>query len=100
MHLLREIANTLFSKRKRESSLFTMSRIENAHYLGTRKIFMYLPKARIFLAVSMATVVNGYDTTHIAQWRVIRAILDATNRRHWASIAADVCHWSVLPCFF
>jgi hypothetical protein len=46
------------------------------------------------LAVSMAMAMHRYVTAHTAQWRRFRALLDATKRRHWASIAANSCNWS------
>ncbi len=52
------------------------------------------------LAISMATAVHGYNTTHIVQWRRFRALLEATKRRHWASIAANKCNWSCMCWFF
>jgi hypothetical protein len=42
------------------------------------------------LAVLMAMALRRYATAHIARWRRFRALLDATKRRHRASIAAIV----------
>jgi hypothetical protein len=41
------------------------------------------------LAVSMAMAMRRYVTTHITQWRRSRASLEATGRRHRASIMSD-----------
>jgi hypothetical protein len=43
---------------------------------------------------------GAYNTACIAQLRRLRAMLEATKRCHQASIAADRCNWSSLPCFF
>ncbi len=51
-------------------------------------------------AVLMAMVMRRYVTVHIAQWRRFRALLDATKRRHWASIAADGYNRSCMCQFF
>ncbi len=52
------------------------------------------------LAVLMAMAMRRYVTTHIAQWRSFRALLDATKHRYQASIAADSCNWSRMCHFF
>ncbi len=52
------------------------------------------------LAVLMAMAMRRYVTVHIAQWRRFRALLDATKRRHWASIMANSCNWSHMSRFF
>ncbi len=53
------------------------------------------------LAVLMAMAMRRYVTAHIAQWRRFRALLDATKRRHWASIVANSrCNWSRMFRFF
>ncbi len=52
------------------------------------------------LAVLMAMAMRRYVTMHIARWRRFRALLDATKRRHWASIAANSCNWSCMCQFF
>jgi hypothetical protein len=53
----------LSSERKRERSLCTMSRLENAHYLGTRKdLYVPAPKPTSSLTEStnnMAEMCNG-----------------------------------------
>jgi hypothetical protein len=51
------------------------------------------------LAVLMAMAMHRYVTAHIAQWRRFRALLDATKRRHRASIVADCCNWSCMCPF-
>ncbi len=51
------------------------------------------------LATSMAMAMRRYVTAHIAWWRRLRALLEATKRRHRASIAANrhnrsrMCHF-------
>ncbi len=52
------------------------------------------------MAILMAAAVHQYNTACIAQWRRSRALLEATGRRHQASIAANSCNWSCLPQFF
>jgi hypothetical protein len=52
------------------------------------------------LAILMATAMRRYNTTRIAQYRRLRAFLDATKRCHWAIIAANSCNQSSLPQFF
>ncbi len=37
----------------------------------------------------MAVAVRRYNTMHIEQLRRSRALVEATGRCHWASIAAD-----------
>jgi hypothetical protein len=41
------------------------------------------------LAILMAIVMRRYVTARIPQWRRSRASLEATGRRHWASIMPD-----------
>ncbi len=41
------------------------------------------------LTVLMAMAMHWYITAHIAQWRRSRASLEATGRRHWASICSN-----------
>ncbi len=43
------------------------------------------------LAILMAAAVHRYDTARISQWRRSRALVEATERCHWASIAANRC---------
>jgi hypothetical protein len=52
------------------------------------------------LAILIATAVCLYDTTCIAWWRRSRALVEATGRHHWASIAANSCNWSHIRHFF
>jgi hypothetical protein len=52
------------------------------------------------LAVLMAMAMRQYVTMHITQWRRFRALLDATKRRHRASIAADSSNRSRMCLFF
>ncbi len=52
------------------------------------------------LAVLMAAVVRQYDTMPIAWWRRSGALVEATECRHRASIAADRCKWSCICQFF
>jgi hypothetical protein len=52
------------------------------------------------LDISMAPAVPLYDTTHIARWKRTRALVEATRRCHWASIAAISCNWSRIRRFF
>ncbi len=57
-----------------------------------------VPKRLAFL---MAAVVHGYNTAHIAQWRRLRALLEAIKCRHWASIVANRCNRShMVPVFY
>jgi hypothetical protein len=48
----------------------------------------------------MDVAVRRYNTACIAQSRRFRALLDATKRRHRASIAANSCNHSSLPWIF
>ncbi len=48
------------------------------------------------VAMLMAAVVHQYNTTHIAQWRRSRALLEATGRCHQASIMSDNINWTWL----
>jgi hypothetical protein len=48
----------------------------------------------------MAMAMCRYVNAHIAQWRRFRSLLDATKRRHQASIAADRCNQSCMCLFF
>jgi hypothetical protein len=41
------------------------------------------------MAMFMAVAVHQYNTLHIVQWRRSRALLEATGRRHWASIMSN-----------
>ncbi len=52
------------------------------------------------LAILMAMAMRQYVTAHIAQWRRFRALLDATKRHHWVSIAANSCNRSCMCQFF
>ncbi len=52
------------------------------------------------VAVLMAMATRRYITVHIPQWRRFRALLDATERHHGASIAANRCNWSCMCRFF
>jgi hypothetical protein len=52
------------------------------------------------MAILMAMAMRRYVTTRITRWRRSRASLEATGRRHWASIAANSCNQSSLPHFF
>ncbi len=46
------------------------------------------------LATLMAMAMRWYVTAHITWWMRFRALLEATKRRHWASIAANRHNWS------
>jgi hypothetical protein len=48
----------------------------------------------------MAMAMRRYVTVHIARWRRPRASLDATGRRHWASIMSDNINRTWLRHFF
>jgi hypothetical protein len=48
----------------------------------------------------MAMVMRPYVTAQIARWRRSRASLDATGRRHWASIMSDNINRTWLRKFF
>jgi hypothetical protein len=48
----------------------------------------------------MAMAMRRYVTAHIARWRRLRALLDATKRCHQASIVADSCNRSRMCQFF
>ena len=52
------------------------------------------------LALLMAMAMRRYVTTHIAQWRRFRALLDATKCHHRVSIAANSCNRSCVCRFF
>ncbi len=52
------------------------------------------------VAVLMAMVMHRYVTARIAQWRRFRASLEATGRRHWASIMSNNINQTWLRCFF
>ncbi len=52
------------------------------------------------VAVLMTMATRRYVTLHIARWRRFRALLDATKRHHWASIAANCCNRSCMCRFF
>jgi hypothetical protein len=42
--------------------------------------------AQTLLAILMAMAVRWYNTACIARWRMSRDSMEATGRRHWASI--------------
>jgi hypothetical protein len=52
------------------------------------------------LAILMAVAVRRYDTARIAQWRMSRDSMEATGRRHRASICSDKVLQSKLRQFF
>ncbi len=52
------------------------------------------------VAMLMAALVRRYNTTHIAQWRRSRALLEATRRCHRASIMSDNINRTWLQRFF
>ncbi len=52
------------------------------------------------LATLMAMAMRRYVTAHIAWWMRFRALLEATNCRHRASIAANRHNWSRMCRFF
>ncbi len=52
------------------------------------------------LATLMAMAMRRYVTAHIAWWRRFRALLEATKRRHQASIAANRHNRSRMCRFF
>jgi hypothetical protein len=52
------------------------------------------------LAILMAAAVRRYNSAHIAQWRRSRASLEATGRRHQASIVADTIKGTWLTFFY
>ncbi len=52
------------------------------------------------VAVLMAMAMRWYVTVHIAQWKRSRASLEATGRRHRASIMSDNINWTWLRWFF
>ncbi len=52
------------------------------------------------LAILMAMAMHWYVPVHIAQWRRSRASLEATERRHRASIMSNNINWIWLRCFF
>jgi hypothetical protein len=52
------------------------------------------------VAVLMAMAMRRYVTARIAQWRRSRASLEATGRRHRASIMSDNINRTWLQCFF
>ncbi len=52
------------------------------------------------LDVLMAMAMHQYVAAHTAQWRRFRALLEATKRHHWASIAANRCNQSRMCQFF
>ncbi len=52
------------------------------------------------VAMLMAAAVRWYNTAHIAQWRRSRALLEATGRRHRASIMSDNINRTWLRWFF
>ncbi len=52
------------------------------------------------VVVLMAMAMHRYVTARIAQWRRSRASLEATGRRHRASIMSDYINWTWLRRFF
>ncbi len=52
------------------------------------------------VAVLMAMAMRRYVTARIARWRKFRASLEATGRRHQASIMSDNINWTWLRRFF
>ncbi len=52
------------------------------------------------VAMLMAVVVRWYNTACIARWRRTRALLEATGRRHGASIMSDNINRTWLQLFF
>ncbi len=52
------------------------------------------------LVILMAAGVREYNTAHIAQWRRLRALLEATKRCHRASKAANRHNRSCMCQFF
>ena len=52
------------------------------------------------VAVLMAMAMHRYVTACIAQWRRLRASLDATGRHHWVSIMSDDINRTWLRRFF
>jgi hypothetical protein len=52
------------------------------------------------VAMLMAAAVRQYNTAHIDQWRRSRVLLEATGRRHWASIMSDNINRTWLRRFF
>jgi hypothetical protein len=52
------------------------------------------------VALLMAMAMRRYVTARISQWRRSRASLEATGRRHRASIMSDNINWTWLQCFF
>ncbi len=52
------------------------------------------------VAVLMVMAMHRYVTAGIAQWRRSRASLEATGRRHWASIMSNNMNWTWLRWFF
>ncbi len=55
---------------------------------------------RVKMAILMAMAIRQYVTTCIAQWRRSRASIEATGRRHWASIMPDNIVRTWLRWFF
>jgi hypothetical protein len=52
------------------------------------------------VAVLMAMAMRQYVTVRIARWRRSRASLEATGRRHWASIKSNNINRTWLRWFF
>ncbi len=52
------------------------------------------------VAMLMAVAVHRYNTARIARWRRSRALLEATGRRHQASIMSDNINWHGYDGFF
>jgi hypothetical protein len=51
------------------------------------------------VAMLMAAAVRQYNTARITQWRRSRALLEATGRRHRASVMSDNINWTWLRHF-
>ncbi len=52
------------------------------------------------VAILMIMATRRYITVHFARWRRFRALLDATEHHHWASIVANRCNQSCMCCLF
>ena len=68
-----------------------------ARATGKQKQSTNTPKQ---VAMFMAAAVRRYNTAHVARWRRSRALLEATGRRHWASIMSNNRNWTWLQRFF
>ena len=51
------------------------------------------------LAILMEMTMHWYDTMHIAWWKRFEASIEATGRRHWASICSNIINWTCLRRF-